>query len=139
MKAGKVKGIDPRRPLRANAALIVQARLDELRSFQEPALDPSAAGVQHDMRIAAKRLRYVLEITESCFAEEAAAARKAAKRLQKALGDLHDCDVMLSRVEGIESLTQLLQARREKLFRDFHDLCQAEAGKGTWTALERSL
>ena len=47
------------------------------------------------MRIAAKRLRYVLEITETCFGAEAFAARRAVKELQSVLGDIHDCDVML--------------------------------------------
>ena len=103
------------------------------------ALDPAAATAQHDMRIAAKRLRYVLEITESCFGDEAVAARRAIKELQSVLGDIHDCDVMLPRVEGIPSLTTLLSARREQLFRDFHDLWQAEASRGTWAALERDL
>ncbi len=64
----------------------------------EDALDPEAADAQHDMRIAAKRLRYVLELTGECFGEEADAARKAAKALQGVLGDIHDCDVMLPRV-----------------------------------------
>jgi hypothetical protein len=55
------------------------------------------------------------------------------------LGDIHDCDVMLPRVEGIASLTTLLRARREQLFRAFHDLWQSEASRGTWAALERTL
>jgi CHAD domain-containing protein len=139
VKARQVEGLDPAGPLRANAALIVQTRLDELRAFEQRALAPSAAAVQHDMRIAAKRLRYVLEIVEPCFAAEAPAARRAARQLQALLGDLHDCDVMLARAEGIESLTVLLQTRREELFRRFEDLCQATARKGTWAALERSL
>ena len=91
------------------------------------------------MRIAAKRLRYVLEITESCFGEEAVAARRAARELQSVLGDIHDCDVMLPRVEEIPALRALLRARREQMFRDFHDLWQAAASRGTWAALERSL
>ena len=139
MKAKRVEGLDPQETLRANAKLIVRTRLEELRGFEEQALDPSATAVQHDMRIAAKRLRYVLEITESCFGTEAREARQAAKRLQGVLGDLHDCDVMRARIEGIESLTQLLRTRRELLFRRFCDLCRAEAGAGTWAALERSL
>jgi len=110
-----------------------------LRSIAEGALDPGAAAVQHDMRIAAKRLRYVLEITGTCFGAEALAARQAARELQAVLGEIHDCDVMLPRAEGIESLQTLLRTRRELLFRRFHDLWQAEASKGTWTALERSL
>lgn len=139
MKARQVEGLDPEGSLRANARRIVATRLDEMRGFAARALDPAAASAQHEMRIAAKRLRYVLEVTESCFGEEAVAARKAAKELQGVLGDIHDCDVMLPRVEGIPSLATLLRARREQLFRDFHDLWQAEASRGTWAALERSL
>jgi CHAD domain-containing protein len=139
VKARKVKGLDPAKSLRRNAARIVHTRLDELRSLADEALDPAAATAQHDMRIAAKRLRYVLEITESCFGAEAVAARRAARELQTVLGDIHDCDVILPRAEGIESLSGLLRSRRELLLRRFHDLWQAEASKGTWAALERAL
>jgi CHAD domain-containing protein len=134
-----VEGLDPKGSLRDNAGRIVATRLQELRRFAERALEPGAATAQHEMRIAAKRLRYVLEVTESCFGEEAVVARRAVKELQGVLGDIHDCDVMLPRVEGITSLTTLLRARREQLFRDFHDLWQAEASRGTWAALERNL
>ncbi len=139
MRARRVEGLDPERPLRSNAARIVGTRLEEVRGFAEEALDPVAAAAQHDMRIAAKRLRYVLEITEPCFGEEAVAARRAARDLQSVLGDIHDCDVMLPRVEKIPALRALLRARREQIFRDFHDLWQAAASRGTWAALERSL
>ena len=105
MKARKVKGLDPGEPLRPNAARIVATRLDELRGLADGALEPGAEKVQHDMRIAAKRLRYVLEVTGSCFGAEAEAARKGAKALQGVLGDLHDCDEMLPRVQDrIEQL-----------------------------------
>src|SRR5262245_30379215 len=139
MKARRVEGLDPDGSLRSNAGRTVATRLDELRGFAEEATVPDAATAQHNMRIAAKRLRYVLEVTESCFGEDAVAARKAVKELQGVLGDIHDCDVMLPRVEGIPSLTSLLRARREQLFGDFHDLWQAEASRGTWAALERNL
>jgi len=139
MKARRVKGLEPGAPLRPNAARIVQTRLDELRDFAEAALAAEAATAQHDMRIAAKRLRYVLEIVEPCFGEETRAARKAAKALQTVLGELHDCDLMLSEVEGVESLGAVLRARRERHFHSFVELWQAEASKGTWAALERAL
>jgi CHAD domain-containing protein len=139
VKARRVRGLDPDAPLRSGAARIVQARVEELRSFAEEALEPTAAAAQHDMRIAAKRLRYLLEITGGCFGEEAEAARRAARELQGVLGDIHDCDVMLPRAERIESLTTMLQTRRELLFQRFRDLWQAELGRGTWTALERRL
>jgi CHAD domain len=100
VKAGKVKGLDPASPLRSNAQLIISTRLGELLSFGDAAVEPRASKVQHDMRIAAKRLRYVLEITEGCFGREAKAARAAAKELQSVLGDIHDCDVMSPRVQA---------------------------------------
>lgn len=99
MKAAKVKGLDPGASLRSNAARIVAARLNELLSHAEEASIPAASVAQHDMRIAAKRLRYVLDVTGACFGEDAEGARVAAKDLQSVLGDLHDCDVMLPRVQ----------------------------------------
>ena len=139
MKARRVKGVDPEASLRANAALVVRTRLDELHSFAQSALAPGATAAQHDLRIAAKRLRYVLEITETCFGEEAKVARSAAKELQGVLGEIHDHDTMLSRVKGIESLEEQLRIRREQLFRRFAGLWQVEASRGTWVALEQSL
>ncbi len=100
MKARRVKKLDPGQPLADNAARIVRVRLQEMRSFAPGALQPDGTEAQHDMRIAAKRLRYVLELTEFCFGKPAATARRRARDLQDLLGELHDCDVMLPRVEG---------------------------------------
>jgi CHAD domain-containing protein len=137
VKARAVEDLDPAAPLRPNAARIVRTRLEELRSFAPSALEPSASTAQHDMRIAAKRLRYVLEITGFCFGPEAKVARDAAKRLQGVLGEIHDCDVMLPRAWGIESLRNLLRTRRELLFAQFRDLWREETEKGTWSSLDR--
>lgn len=138
MKARRVKGLDPSAPLRPNAARIVRTRLGELRDLADRALAPEAVDAQHDMRIAAKRLRYVLEIVGPCIGEEARTARQAAKELQAVLGDLHDCDLMLSKVGGIESLATVLRSRRERHFHQFVALWQAAASQGTWAALERA-
>ena len=99
MKARPVKKLDPARPLGENAARIVQVRLDEMLAFAPRALDGKAKA-QHDMRIAAKRLRYVLEVTGFCFGRPADTARRRARDLQDILGEIHDCDVMLPRVRG---------------------------------------
>ena len=99
MKAKRVKNLDPTETLVENAARIVTTRLDELHSFAPRAFDPANATDQHDMRIAAKRLRYVLETAEFCFGRSAENARRRAKDLQEVLGELHDCDVMLPRIE----------------------------------------
>jgi len=139
MKARRVEGLDPAAPLRSNASRIVQTRLDELRSFAEQALAPDASKDQHDMRIAAKRLRYLLEIVGPCIGGPAGAAGRAAKELQSLLGDVHDCDLMIAEVEAIASLAEALRGRRERRFQEFVGLWQAEVSKGTWAALEAAL
>jgi CHAD domain-containing protein len=126
VKARKVKGLRPDECLRSNSARIVATRVDEMRGFADEALDPGAGTAQHDMRIAAKRLRYVLDVAEGCLGDSAVEARKAAKELQSVLGDIHDCDGMLTRVEGIRSLETLLHTRRELLFARFRELWAAE-------------
>ena len=98
MKARKVKGLDPQGPLGDNAGRIVGVRLDELVSFMPRASDPGEVVALHDMRIAAKRLRYVLEVTHPLFGPYAQDAVKVVKDLQDLLGDIHDCDVQLPEV-----------------------------------------
>lgn len=98
MKAKRVKQLDPRTTLAENAARIVLVRVGELRSFIPEALDPDESETQHDLRIAAKRLRYVLEATGFCFGRSATTALRRAKDLQEVLGEVHDADVMLPRV-----------------------------------------
>ena len=67
MKARRVKGLDPDAPLADNA------RADRARPARRAVLvharaaDPDEVVALHDMRIAAKRLRYILEITAPCF------------------------------------------------------------------------
>jgi hypothetical protein len=115
VKARPVKKLDPARPLGENAARIIQVRLEEMLAFAPRALDGKKKA-QHDMRIAAKRLRYVLELTGFCFGRPADTARRRARDLQDILGEIHDCDVMLPRVR--DHLTELqrsdAKAVREK-------------------------
>jgi hypothetical protein len=92
-----VKKLDPTRSLGENAARIVQVRLDEMQGLAPRAL-AGKMKAQHDMRIAAKRLRYVLEVTGFVFGKPADTARRRARDLQDILGEIHDCDVMLPRV-----------------------------------------
>ncbi len=99
MKARKVKRLDPDGAFIDNARRIVRVRLDELRSFGPGALDPRAVTTSHDMRIAAKRLRYVLELSEPVFGDAAVRGAKQARKLQDLLGEIHDCDEMLPLVD----------------------------------------
>jgi CHAD domain len=112
MKARKVKALDPHGTLTENARLIVRVRLDELYSFVPQALDPAEEKALHDMRIAAKRLRYVLELTGFCFGPYARKAAKIARELQDMIGAIHDCDVLGPRV--LEYLAEM-RAREAEL------------------------
>jgi hypothetical protein len=95
VKARKVGGLDPETALADNAERIVRVRLDELCGFMPTAADPAEVVALHDMRIAAKRLRYILEITAPCFGAYAKTATKMTKELQDLLGEIHDCDVQV--------------------------------------------
>lgn len=122
MKARKVHGLDPEGSLRDNLGRIVAVRLRELTELGAQAVEPGAEAAQHDMRIAAKRLRYALEVAAGCLGAEAEELRAKARELQDVLGDIHDCDVMLPRVAGIESVETLLRTRRDLLFARFREL-----------------
>ena len=95
MKARKVGGLEPDESLADNAERIVLVRLDELCGFMPKAADPGEVVALHDMRIAAKRLRYILEVTGPCFGPYASTATKLVKDLQDLLGEIHDCDVQV--------------------------------------------
>jgi hypothetical protein len=101
MKARHVDGLEPDGPLADNVERLVRVRLDELCEFMPRAADPDKVKALHDMRIAAKRLRYLLELFSPLFGSYAATAGKRTKELQDLLGEIHDCDVALPRVEGL--------------------------------------
>jgi CHAD domain-containing protein len=90
----------PFRPahLSAGARRTIDALLGALLSYEDALFDPGRAEEMHRMRIAAKRLRYTLEV----FAGGDPSLRRplgAAEKLQELLGDLHDCDVWLERLQ----------------------------------------
>jgi hypothetical protein len=100
MKARKVKGLDPDGPLADNMRRVIVVRIDELFGFVPAALEPSNVEDAHDMRIAAKRLRYLLELSEPLFGSGAKKGAKTVKALQDTLGEIHDCDELLPLVDG---------------------------------------
>jgi len=123
MKARKVRRLDPEMPLADAAERILRVRVEELYSFTPRALDPSEERALHDMRIAAKRLRYLLELTAPCFGAYAATGARRAKQLQDLLGEIHDCDVMLPLVaHHLETLRAADAAELRRMAGDADDL-----------------
>ena len=100
MKARKVKGLDPDGPLVDNMRRVIIVRVDELFGFIPDALDPEKVEQLHDMRIAAKRLRYLLELSEPLFGAPAKKVAKTVKALQDLLGEVHDCDELMPLVDS---------------------------------------
>ncbi|MDQ2623240.1 MAG: CHAD domain-containing protein, partial [Actinomycetota bacterium] len=82
----------------ASASALVRTRLTRLRSSVPAALDPDGVKEQHRMRVAAERLRYVLELTAEALGTQAHTARRAARGLQEILGEMRDCDIALPEV-----------------------------------------
>jgi CHAD domain-containing protein len=99
---GARPGGAPRRERRADRRRAAR----RARGVRPARARPRQVEALHDMRIAAKRLRYVLEVTaEPCFGPYARTAAKRVKELQDLLGEIHDCDVTVPRVlELIEEL-----------------------------------
>ena len=59
------------------------------------AADPEEVVALHDMRIAAKRLRYILEVTGPVLRPLREDGDEDVKELQDLLGEIHDCDVQV--------------------------------------------
>jgi len=142
VKARRIDGLDPDGPLADNAERIVLVRLDELCGFMPQAADPEEWVALHDMRIAAKRLRYVLEVTGHVFGPYAATAASGerllaadAGALTELAGDADDLDPRLLKQAphlrdhtGVAALEAYLRARRQVLFARFLE---------HWAVLER--
>jgi CHAD domain-containing protein len=80
------------RTFRELGRFIVERSWDELRERDTDLYRPLKSKPLHEMRIAAKRLRYALELFAACFGDEAKELAHGLADLQTALGDLHDCD-----------------------------------------------
>jgi CHAD domain-containing protein len=138
VKARKVKHLDPAGSFESNAARIVAVRSQEVLDLGNHAQDPSDVKALHDLRIAAKRLRYLLELTGVGGTDSPV---KQLKRLQDLLGDIHDCDVQLPPLRalaretgepealGLRTLAIHFATRRAELFERFYQ---------GWPDLERT-
>ena len=77
----------------------IQSKLNELLSHQNSLDNPEDKSGHHQMRIAAKRLRYTMEICREPYEGRLDNTIKIIKKLQTLLGDIHDCDVWIEHIE----------------------------------------
>lgn len=79
---------------------VVSRSWDELREMSSGLYRPLKPKRLHKMRIAAKRLRYALEVFSACWGGGAQALASDISELQDALGELHDCDEWIADIGG---------------------------------------
>jgi CHAD domain-containing protein len=73
----------------------IRAASGRVLAYDPVVRDPARVEEHHEMRIAAKRLRYAMELFAPAYDGALDRSIRAVKRLQTLLGDLHDCDVWL--------------------------------------------
>lgn len=95
-KARAITGLDPQAPTGRNARLMVRERLADMYSYAKYATSPDNSEGLHNLRIAAKRVRYTLEIFEEFLPEAGESFAEELAKLQDELGSLHDSEVMLA-------------------------------------------
>ncbi len=77
----------------------VRKRLKKLLDESPGLADPEQHERHHAMRIAAKRLRYTLELARPVYSSDPGQRSGATrvKKLQTLLGEIHDCDVWVEK------------------------------------------
>jgi CHAD domain-containing protein len=147
---------------RANEA--IRLRLEEFLAYEPHVAHPERALELHQMRIAAKHLRYSLEVFEPLYKRALRKPIKIVKEIQDLLGEVHDCDVWQEYVprfleeerahtqdyfgtpdpaeEFVPGLRALESNRREQrlrsyyIFRRFWELTQE---RGVWERLREAV
>ena len=96
--------ISPHASFRAAAATAVEVRTEELFAQQDGVLDTEDIERVHDMRVATRRLRAVLEIFAACFPRrQHRRTLEDVKALADALGERRDPDVAVESLERVRA------------------------------------
>ena len=125
-------------PFRVAGARIVRTRADELFEQAENVLDVRDIERVHDMRVASRRLRAVLEIFAPCFPPaEFSGVLKDVKALADALGERRDPDVHIDALAAFSrALTPAQRAGVQVLIGEQREL-QAAGNEVLAAALQR--
>jgi len=148
----------------ARTRTAILEHLDSLLVFEDCLDEPEDFEQHHAMRIAAKRLRYTVEISDPVYDGGLAEHVKAVKQLQTLLGDVHDCDVWVEDLRafgrderrriagrfgddgpyerlrpGIEHLADDRRARRRALFEQLVAYWQQLRADRQWERLVETL
>jgi hypothetical protein len=105
-KAWPVDDVDPEAPVIDNVRRVLAVRIAEFYSFEPVVAHPELSEALHDLRIAAKRLRYSLELFRPQFRKAGERQIERVKAIQEILGTLHDHDVRIDMIG--DELSQLM-------------------------------
>lgn len=146
------------------AFLHIMVNMHELFLYEPWLSDPSMIHRHHEMRIAAKHLRYTLESFAGLFEDNLKSEIKTFKKLQDNLGEMHDCDVWIEFLDsfvhkerraslryfgnlslfslistGLNTLLLDRRSERARLFESLHDLWYSLKDEGFWDRLEEKV
>jgi CHAD domain-containing protein len=129
----------PDEPYRRAGARIVRVRTQELFDHAEGVLDTRDIERVHDMRVASRRLRAVLEIFAPCFPRsEFKGVLRDVKQLADALGERRDPDVHIDALRTFsKSLTPASKPGVARLIGDL-EMRQARGNEALAAQLERA-
>lgn len=127
----------------------ILARLEKMFSLEPYVRKPSCLKELHEMRIAAKNLRYTLENFSALYHGRTRSYANSAMKVQRALGELHNYDVWLGLMailkessgrdayfrRAVRFLTMECTGRRVQAYRDFISLWSRLKKRKTWARL----
>ncbi len=160
---GQLSRVDLNDPcIRRRASRAISQRLEAMLAYEPYIEQPQRILELHAMRIAAKHLRYAVEIFRPLYGEDFDSILRSLKQVQQQLGDLHDCDVWIAwlpsfveqerqrtveyfgdartmgrLVPGIDHLRTKRQCHRDECYRDFVAFWQQLRQQDTWVAMYR--
>jgi putative phosphoesterase len=125
----------------------IVARLDELLALSRFVHDQNAIAKHHELRIAAKRLRYTMEIFSAIYRGGLKDQIELMKQFQDMLGEMHDYYVWSQELSaqretipadaryGINRLLIHLRKRRASRYKDFVSLWDETKTRGLFTEI----
>ncbi|HWQ05438.1 MAG TPA: CHAD domain-containing protein [Longilinea sp.] len=138
----------------------IREKLEQFLYFEPFVQQPENIKELHAMRIAAKHLRYTLEIFSPVYESELKVHLKAMRQIQEMLGEIHDCDVWMlflpkftdrerlrtlqffgyerpfrRLLPGLEAYFSDRSAARERSYKEFLEKWQTWRQEGLWDQL----
>ena len=125
------KSRDPKRVLRARAR--AARRAERLRGAVENAGGIYLPDRLHEVRVAVKKLRYAMEVARELSGSRAVAQIRTLKQVQDLLGRMHDLEVLILRVRGLQGSPQAptlrISANLDHLVRHLETECRQIHGR----------